>query len=54
MLFKGTLRENIDFKRTEESDEKVMALFRELGFRNSVFLREGMEMSIESNGSNLS
>lgn len=54
-LIEGTLRENIDIRLTNASrDIEVNKILDRLGFTNKDYARNGLDMKIDADGSNLS
>jgi ATP-binding cassette subfamily C (CFTR/MRP) protein 1 len=53
-LFEGTLRDNLDPSGFRFDDEKLTGVMTQLGFDHQVYKKEGLEMNIDSEGTNLS
>jgi len=54
-LIAGTLRENIDLRLSDKShDARINEILGRLGFEHKEYLADGLDMKIESDGSNLS
>jgi ATP-binding cassette subfamily C (CFTR/MRP) protein 2 len=54
-LIEGTLRENIDIRLEDKSrDQEITAILTKLGFANPNYLKDGLDMAIDGEGSNLS
>jgi ATP-binding cassette subfamily C (CFTR/MRP) protein 2 len=54
-LIEGTLRENIDIRLEDKSrDAEITAILTKLGFANPNYLKDGLDMAIDGEGSNLS
>lgn len=58
VILNGSLQESIDptgkYLRSKASRERMMNLLLELGFKNSDFLKNGLQMKLKESGSNLS
>lgn len=54
-LIEGSLRENIDIRLEDKSrDAEIDRILFNLGFSNSNYLKSGLDMQIDADGSNLS
>lgn len=54
-LLEGTLRENIDIRLQDDSkDVQLKEILDKLGFSNAQYLKDGLAMHIDNEGSNLS
>ena len=54
-LIEGTLRENIDIRLEDKSkDAEITEILTRLGFANPNYLKDGLDMAIDGEGSNLS
>ena len=53
-LFEGTLRDNLDPTGFRFSDERLIQVLTELDFQNQGYKEKGLEMSLDSQGTNLS
>lgn len=54
-LIEGSLRENIDIRLEDKSrDAEIDKILFNLGFSNSNYLKSGLDMQIDADGSNLS
>jgi ABC-type multidrug transport system fused ATPase/permease subunit len=53
-LFEGTLRENLDPMGWKYDDKRLNEIMHELSFRHQSFSEKGLEMQIDSEGTNLS
>jgi ABC-type multidrug transport system fused ATPase/permease subunit len=54
-LIEGTLRENIDIRLEDKSrDAEITAILTKLGFANPNYQKDGLDMAIDGEGSNLS
>ena len=53
-LFEGTLRENLDPTGFRFSDQKLIQVLTQLDFQNQSYKNEGLDMNLDSEGTNLS